>query len=49
LVFEDVSFSYPGSRCEPVLRHVSFRAEQGPTLAILGATGAGKTSHRGLL
>jgi ATP-binding cassette subfamily B protein len=46
---EDVSFSYPGERSEPVLRHVSFRAAQGQTFAILGATGAGKTSLVNLL
>ncbi|MBE2236468.1 MAG: ABC transporter ATP-binding protein [Caldilineaceae bacterium] len=43
VVFEDVSFRYFGST-ELVLNGVSFRAEPGETLAILGATGSGKSS-----
>ena len=43
VVFEDVSFRYFGST-EPVLNGVSFRAEPGQTVAILGATGSGKSS-----
>ncbi len=40
--FEDVSFSYlPG---QPVLRDVSFRIEPGQFVALVGATGAGKTT-----
>lgn len=42
--FEDVSFRYAGSGDEEVLRKVSFTAPAGKTLAILGATGAGKSS-----
>ncbi|MFZ7127984.1 MAG: ABC transporter ATP-binding protein [Desulfobacterales bacterium] len=42
VVFDNVSFSYvPG---EPVLRHVSFAVEAGKTVALVGPTGAGKTS-----
>jgi ATP-binding cassette subfamily B protein len=45
LVFEDVCFSYNGTGCaEPVLNHVNLVAEPGQTVAILGATGSGKTS-----
>lgn len=45
--FDRVSFAYrPG---EPVLHEVSFRVEPGRTLAIVGATGAGKTSIINLL
>jgi ATP-binding cassette subfamily B protein len=44
IVFEDVSFSYPGNGSEPVLTNVSFTAEPGETVAILGATGCGKST-----
>ena len=42
--FRDVSFSYPGSEGQNVLEHISFRLEPGQTLAIIGATGSGKSS-----
>ncbi len=41
--FDHVTFRYFGST-EPVLSAVSFRAEPGQTIAILGATGSGKSS-----
>lgn len=41
--FRDVSFSYPGAE-SPVLEHVSFTARPGTTTAIIGSTGAGKTT-----
>ncbi|WP_409273553.1 ABC transporter ATP-binding protein [Neobacillus sp. SCS-31] len=41
--FKSVSFQYPGTNT-PVLEHVSFMAKAGSTIAILGATGSGKTS-----
>lgn len=43
LEFDDVTFRYFGST-EPVLRDVSFVAEPGQTVAVLGATGSGKSS-----
>jgi ATP-binding cassette subfamily B protein len=42
-VFDDVSFRYAGAE-ENVLSHVSFVAEPGETVAILGETGSGKSS-----
>ncbi len=42
IAFEDVCFAYVEG--EPVLRNVSFTVEPGETVAIVGATGAGKTS-----
>jgi len=41
--FDDVSFTYPGAE-EPVLAGLSFRAEPGETVAIVGSTGSGKTT-----
>ncbi len=44
VVFQDVSFHYNSSCDQPVLDRVSLAAEPGKTIAILGATGAGKSS-----
>jgi ATP-binding cassette subfamily B multidrug efflux pump len=44
IVFENVGFHYNGASDEPVLSEVNFEAEPGQTVAILGATGSGKTS-----
>jgi ATP-binding cassette, subfamily B, multidrug efflux pump len=41
--FRDVSFAYPGAG-HPVLADVSFRVSAGQTMAIIGSTGAGKTT-----
>ncbi|GHD43228.1 ABC transporter ATP-binding protein [Mycetocola manganoxydans] len=48
VVFEDVSFSYPGAD-QPVLRNLSFRIAPGSTTAIIGSTGSGKTTLVNLL
>ncbi len=43
VVFDRVSFSYPGAE-SPVLKDVSFELTPGTTTAIIGSTGAGKTT-----
>ncbi|MEH1123464.1 ABC transporter ATP-binding protein [Micromonospora sp. CPCC 206061] len=43
LRFEGVSFTYPGTSA-PVLRRIDLDVRPGETLAIVGATGSGKTS-----
>src|SRR5881275_2400240 len=45
--YEDVSFSYVEGL--PALRHVSFHAPPGRTVALVGATGAGKSTLVNLL
>jgi ATP-binding cassette subfamily B protein len=46
--FDDVTFRYFRGG-EPVLNHVSFEVEPGHTVALLGATGSGKTTIINLL
>lgn len=41
--FCDVSFSYPGSD-QIVLDHINLKIQKGETIAIMGATGCGKTT-----
>ena len=47
VAFEDVSFAY--NRDEWVLREIAFRVDPGRSVALVGATGAGKTSIISLL
>jgi ATP-binding cassette, subfamily B, multidrug efflux pump len=47
VVFDDVCFSYQEG--VPVLKHVSFHAHPGQTIALVGPTGAGKTTVVNLL
>ena len=44
VAFEHVFFQYNGERSEPILEDINLAAEPGETIAILGATGSGKTS-----
>lgn len=46
--FRDVSFAYPGSE-RPVLEHIDLTIYPGETVAIMGATGCGKTSLANLI
>jgi ATP-binding cassette, subfamily B, multidrug efflux pump len=43
LELDRVDFAYPGAD-EPVLRDLTFRAEPGQTVAVIGSTGAGKST-----
>lgn len=44
VAFEHVDFSYSGENHDLVLNHINFVAEPGQTVALLGATGSGKSS-----
>jgi ATP-binding cassette subfamily B protein len=44
VAFDNVTFSYNGEDHDPVLRELSFSAKPGQMVAILGATGSGKSS-----
>lgn len=46
--FDHVDFAYPGAE-ESVLRDITFTVEPGTTTAIIGSTGAGKTTLIGLV
>jgi ATP-binding cassette, subfamily B, multidrug efflux pump len=43
LVFENVSYTYAGAQ-EETLKDISFSANQGQTIAIVGSTGSGKST-----
>ena len=47
VVFDDVSFAYPGA--QSVLRDVAFTAKPGSSIALVGHTGAGKSTVMALL
>lgn len=42
--FENVGFRYPETTGKPVLKEINLQIRRGETLAIIGATGSGKTS-----
>lgn len=42
--FENVSFRYPGASGDNVLDNISFEVKKGETVAVIGATGSGKSS-----
>lgn len=46
--FKDVSFGFPGSE-HTVLKHINLTIHQGETVAIMGATGCGKTAFVSLI
>ncbi len=47
--FENVSFRYPGTVGRPVLHDINLQIKRGETLAVIGATGCGKTSFVNLI
>jgi ATP-binding cassette, subfamily B, multidrug efflux pump len=47
VVFDNVSFTY--CKGEPVLKNISFEAGEGSSIALVGPTGAGKTTIANLL
>lgn len=48
IVFSDVSFAYPGAK-EKVLDHISFEVPTGKTVALVGASGSGKSTAASLI
>lgn len=48
VAFKDVSFTYDGAKT-PALSHVSFTAEPGQTVALVGPSGGGKTTAASLI
>ncbi|MCB9135534.1 MAG: ABC transporter ATP-binding protein [Anaerolineales bacterium] len=44
VTYENVCFSYDGDCADPVLQNINLTAEPGETIAILGATGSGKST-----
>lgn len=44
IAFENAGFAYSGDGNEPVLKNIRLVAEPGETVALLGATGAGKST-----
>jgi ATP-binding cassette subfamily B multidrug efflux pump len=44
ITFENVTFSYNGKKEDPVLKDISFTAQTGETIAILGTIGSGKST-----
>lgn len=44
VVFEDVSFAYPDEPERLILKNLSFNIDKGRTIALVGPTGAGKTT-----
>lgn len=49
LVFDHLTFSYPGESNAPALSDICLHVEKGSTLAVLGRTGSGKTTLANLL
>lgn len=48
LEFKNVTFKYPGAE-KPAVENLSFKADQGQTIAFIGSTGSGKSSAMNLI
>lgn len=49
IVFDNVSFAYSDAKDVPVIRNLSLHVKSGETIALVGATGGGKTTLVNLL
>lgn len=49
VTFQGVSFAYPAAPDKAILRSVTFQAQRGQVVALVGATGAGKSTIASLL
>jgi ATP-binding cassette, subfamily B, bacterial MsbA len=49
IVFDNVSYAYPGKDRDAALKHLSFRLERGKVTALIGPSGAGKSTIVNLL
>lgn len=49
LEFQNVYFSYAGTKGEPVIKNITFSCARGETIGIIGSTGSGKSSLVNLL
>jgi len=49
VVFRGVNFAYPSAPDKPILRNLSFQAQPGQVVALVGATGAGKSTIASVL
>ncbi|MCU6733319.1 ABC transporter ATP-binding protein [Diplocloster agilis] len=49
ILFNNVSFRYPGTKGRPVLHNINLELRKGEMLAVIGATGSGKSSLAALI
>lgn len=49
LSFENIAFTYPSRKDTQVLKHVSFMAKKGQTIALVGPSGSGKSTIASLI
>jgi len=47
--FDHISFSYPDSKDSPILENISFKINKGDTVALVGQSGAGKSTIADLI